>query len=79
MQDAFPQRPKGMHLLNLPAMLEGLLNMMMSFAKDKMKRRFHIHRKNDLSALHEAVGKEVLPEEFGGTNGRIQDHIGYNL
>ena len=27
-------------------------------------------------ALHEAVGKDVLPVEYGGTNGTIQDHIG---
>ena len=35
-----------------------------------------VHPKGDLSGLHEAVGTEVLPEELGGTNGKIQDHIG---
>ena len=49
---------------------------MNSFAKEKMRERMHVHPKGDLTALHEAVGKEVLPEELGGTNGKIQDHIG---
>jgi hypothetical protein len=75
-QEAYPQRPKGMHFLNLPSIMEGIFGIMKSFSKDKMKERLFVHKKGDLSALHEAVGTEVLPEEFGGTNGTIEDHIG---
>jgi len=38
-QDGFPQRPKGMHFLNMPAVLESIYMLMRSFAKDKMKER----------------------------------------
>lgn len=75
-QDAYPQRPQGMHFLNLPTIMEGIFNIMKSFAKDKMKERLVVHKKGDLTALHEAVGTDILPEELGGTNGTIQDHIG---
>ena len=49
---------------------------MKSFAKEKMKDRLYVHPKGDLTALHEAVGKDVLPVEYGGTNGTLQEHIG---
>jgi hypothetical protein len=36
-----------------------------------------VHPKSDdWSSLIEAVGTDVLPVEYGGTNGTIQDHIG---
>ena len=62
--------------MNMPALMEGVIKFVTSFAKDKMKTRMHVHSKGDWSKLHEEVGKDVLPEEFGGTNGKLQDHIG---
>ena len=32
--------------------------------------------KGDYSQIIEDLGKDVLPEEYGGTNGKMQDHIG---
>lgn len=75
-KDAYPQRPKGMHFLNMPGLMEGIFSMMKSFSKEKMRDRLIVHPKGDLSMLHEAVGTEILPKEFGGTNGTLQDHIG---
>jgi len=74
-QDAFPQRPKGMHFLNMPGVMESIFGIMSSFAKDKMKDRLHVHKRGDLSQLIEMVGTDVLPKEYGGTNGTIQDHV----
>ena len=49
----------------------------MSFSNEKMKERTKFCSKNDdLSSLHETVGKDVLPEEYGGTNGKMKTHIG---
>ena len=46
---------------------------------EKMKDRMIVHLKhNDWSTLIEAVGADVLPLEYGGTNGKVQDHIGKN-
>ena len=38
-QDAYPQRPKGMHFMDMPAIMEGIFNIMQSFANAKMKER----------------------------------------
>lgn len=75
-QDAYPSSPKAMHFLNMPAFMKNIFEVMSSFAKDKMRKRFVVHPKGDFSKLHEDVGLEILPAEFGGTNGAIQDHIG---
>ena len=57
--------------------MESIFAMMQSFTKEKMKKRMHVHPKGaDFATLHEVIGKEVLPVEYGGTNGKLQDHIG---
>ncbi len=76
LQDAYPSRPQGMHFLNMPSAMEAIFSLMKGFAKDKMRSRIQVHSKHDFKQLHEALGKEVLPSEFGGTNGSMQDHIG---
>ncbi len=49
----------------------------MSFASEKMRERTKFYSKEaDMSFLHEAVGKDVLPEEYGGTNGTMKMHTG---
>ena len=49
----------------------------MSFANEKMKERTKFYSKErDLAYLQELVGKDVLPEEYGGTNGTMKMHIG---
>lgn len=45
-----------------------------SLLNDKMKERFNVHSTGDFSILHDSVGKDVLPEEYGGTNGTLKDH-----
>ncbi len=38
-QDAYPQRPKAIHFMNMPSFIDMAFNLMKSFAKDKMKER----------------------------------------
>ena len=72
-QDAYPIRPKAMHMMNLPSIMETVLNLFRSFMNDKMKARTQI---GDFANLQADTGTDVLPEELGGTNGNLQDHIG---
>ena len=44
--------------------------------KDKMRQRVQVHKKGDLSKLQSILGKDVLPIEYGGTNGSIDDLAG---
>ena len=60
----------------MPSFVESIFNLIKSFAKDKMKERFHVHQAGELEAIQEDIGKDVLPEEYGGNNGTIQDHLG---
>ena len=59
----------------MPAFVDNMFALMKSFMKPKMRERIQLHGK-ELESLHEAVGTEVLPKEYGGTNGTIQEHIG---
>lgn len=74
-QEAYPANPKGMFFLGMPGFMESIFNVMMSFSKEKFKRRVQLVGKGDFAKLHDEVGVEVLPKEYGGTNGSIQDHL----
>jgi len=73
-QEAYPTSPKAFHVLNMPGVMESIHNMMQSFQKKKMRERQHIHPKGDLTKLHEELGTDILPKEYGGTNGTLEDH-----
>ncbi|KAG7164345.1 Alpha-tocopherol transfer protein-like [Homarus americanus] len=71
-QEGYPMRPKGLNYINTPAAFDTVFNIFKTFMKEKMKRRTHFHG-SDLDSLHKEVPKEVLPVEYGGTNGTIED------
>ena len=76
-QDAYPTNPKEAHLINLHPLIEGVCRLCMTFSNDKMRERTKFYSKTaDLSAVCNAVGKDILPEEYGGTNGTMKKHIG---
>ena len=76
-QDAYPVRPKAMHIMNVPGIFENVVSVFRGLLNDKMKERFNVHTGGgDFSILHEAVGTDILPEEYGGSNGTLQDHTG---
>ena len=75
-QEAYPSNPKAMYFLGMPSFMESIFNVMMSFSKEKFKQRVQLVGKDNLAKLHEELGTEILPVEYGGTNGSIQDHLG---
>ena len=76
LQEAYPANPKAVYCLGLPSFLTIIFNFMMSFSKDKFKERTQLVAKNDFAKLHEELGTEILPKEYGGTNRSVQDHLG---
>eukprot|EP00090_Calanus_glacialis_P029305 TRINITY_DN47040_c0_g1_i1.p1 TRINITY_DN47040_c0_g1~~TRINITY_DN47040_c0_g1_i1.p1 ORF type:complete len:319 (+),score=84.77 TRINITY_DN47040_c0_g1_i1:28-957(+) len=72
-QEAYPARPKAMHFLNFPPVVQGVFTMMQGFLNEKMKKRNQVHQKGDYTKLLEDVGAEVLPEEYGGSNGSVEE------
>jgi len=68
MQDAYPRRPKALHFINMPSVMESVFKMAQGFQKEKMRARNHVHPVGDYSKMQEELGLEVLPTEYGGTN-----------
>jgi len=74
-QEAYPANPKAMYFLGMPSFMTSIFNVMMSFSKEKFKQRIQLVGKDDFAKLHEELGIEILPKEYGGTNGSVQDHL----
>merc|ERR1712013_298425 len=72
-EEAYPARPKAMHFLNFPPVMQGVFTMMQGFLTEKMRKRNQVHQKGDYVKLYEEIGKDVLPEEYGGSNGSVKD------
>ena len=75
-QDAYPIRPRAMHMLNLPSLAEAAVNLLRSCLNEKMKNRIQV---GSLANFVADTGEEVLPKELGGTNGKLQDHIDHTF
>jgi hypothetical protein len=58
-QDAYPARPKALHFVNMPAVMESVFRMVQSFQKEKMRERNHVHPRGDMTAVVADLGREV--------------------
>lgn len=63
---AYPQRVKGIHVINSSPVTIAFVNFNKMFLKEKTKNRIHVHGKGSTTLL-DHINKEVLPEEYGGT------------
>ncbi|CAK1603323.1 unnamed protein product [Parnassius mnemosyne] len=73
-QDASPVRMKGAHYVNTPTFFETIFNFMKNFLNEKNKKRLYVHN-TDFESLYKFVPKEILPAEYGGNGGSIQELI----
>ncbi|KAF2349281.1 CRAL-TRIO lipid binding domain, partial [Trinorchestia longiramus] len=71
-QDGYPMRPKALHYINTPQSFDTVFNIFKSFMKEKMRKRVLVHG-SDLSSLHQYIPPSMLPKEYGGTNGTVDD------
>lgn len=77
-QDCYPVRTRSMEFINAPVYVNVVLNIFRKFMNDKLKKRVHVHSKS-LVALHKVVSPSILPEEYGGTCGTLQELKDYWL
>ena len=66
LQESFPVRLKGVHLIQQHWYVNILLSVVRPFMKEKMKNRIYSHG-NNFANLHRYVDARNLPMEFGGT------------
>jgi len=72
-ENAWPLKPKADHILNMPSLMENIHNVIQGLQKQKMRDRTHVHKIGDYTKLQEDVGLEILPAEYGGTNGTVEE------
>ncbi|KAH8336972.1 hypothetical protein KR059_009709, partial [Drosophila kikkawai] len=72
-EKAQPTRLKGVHLINCPKEGVALLNLAKSLMPSKLQQRVSFHVYKNLEQLSQVIPIEYLPEEYGGSNGRIAD------
>ena len=65
LQESFPMRFKGFHLLHQPWYLSMIMAFVKPFLSQKHRDRIHTHGSN-YNSLHEHVDPPALPENFGG-------------
>ena len=71
-------RPKQLEFVNAPVYVNVLLNVFKSFMSKKLRGRVRVHF-GGLETLREEMGEGILPAEYGGTGGPIQDRIDFWL
>ncbi|XP_058983601.1 alpha-tocopherol transfer protein-like [Musca domestica] len=74
-EDATPLRQRAVHVINAPASLEKLFNMIKTFLPVKQQERLFIHGTNWQEPLFKNVPQKYLPKELGGENGSINELI----
>ncbi|XP_055598366.1 retinol-binding protein pinta-like [Uranotaenia lowii] len=72
-QEASPLRQKGFHYVNVPNGFEAVFNVFRSFMNEKSKSRLYVH--SNLESLYKYVPRKLLPTEYGGDAGSIEDII----
>lgn len=70
LQDGFPIRIKAVNIINEPRIFKGIFAIIKPFLKEKMAERFVLHG-SDLPSLHRVIPRSVLPQEYGGVDGRL--------
>lgn len=73
-QEAYPIRQKGMHFINPMPGFESLFKIFHGFLSEKIKKRTFVH--GSLEDLHKHIPKALLPTEYGGDAGPVQQIIG---
>ncbi|CAG9770886.1 unnamed protein product [Ceutorhynchus assimilis] len=70
-QEAYPVKLKEVHVVNVSPLVDTIVQFVKPFLKEKIRNRIHLHSSFD--TLHEMVPKDILPEEYGGSAGKLQD------
>lgn len=73
-QEAYPVKLKEVHVVNASPIVDTIIQWVKPFLKEKIRNRIHVH--TNLESLYKFVSKDILPEEYGGTAGKIDQFNG---
>ncbi|XP_036339651.1 alpha-tocopherol transfer protein-like [Rhagoletis pomonella] len=72
LQEALPVHLKAIHIINCPPYLDKVVSIMKPFISSEVFKLIRFHTVS-LDSLYEHVPRSILPEEYGGTGGKIAD------
>ncbi|CAG9559147.1 unnamed protein product [Danaus chrysippus] len=70
-QEAYPVKLKEVHIINTSPTVERFVTFVKPFLKEKIRKRIFIHK--DLKDLYKYVPQEMLPKEYGGQCGTMDE------
>lgn len=68
-QEAYPVKVKEVHIINVSAIVDTIMNLVRPFVKEKIRNRIQFH--SNLESLYKHVPKAMLPNEYGGSAGTM--------
>ncbi|KYN22850.1 Alpha-tocopherol transfer protein-like protein [Trachymyrmex cornetzi] len=69
--EAYPVKLKEVHVINISPLVDTILNFVKPFLKEKIRNRIFMH--SDIKTLYDYIPREILPAEYGGDAGPIQN------
>ncbi|KAL4717361.1 hypothetical protein ACJJTC_017248 [Scirpophaga incertulas] len=73
-QEAIPVRLKEIHIVNAPTFINKLFSFIKPFLRKEITKMIHVHACNS-DTLYDHFDKNDLPEDYGGTRGKMADHM----
>ncbi|VVC39731.1 Cellular retinaldehyde binding/alpha-tocopherol transport,CRAL/TRIO, N-terminal domain,CRAL-TRIO lipid [Cinara cedri] len=70
--NSFPLRVKSVHYVNPPKFVSRLVTFFKMFLPNKLKDRMFVHE--TLEELYQFIPRDVLPDIYGGTAGKIEQY-----
>lgn len=71
-QEAHPVQVKQIHILNCTPIMDRIMGFMRPFMKTEVAKMINFHPPG-LEKLHQFIPKDILPQEYGGNAGPIEE------
>lgn len=75
-QSCYPLRIQSISMINAPEYIDIIAKIFRSFMTEKMKNRFHVYTQRTMLNYLKDIPIKILPVEYGGTDGTLQEFIG---
>ncbi|XP_011704763.1 PREDICTED: alpha-tocopherol transfer protein-like [Wasmannia auropunctata] len=76
LQSCFPIRMGSLNYCNTPPIVNGIIKIARACMTEKLKKRFHVYP-HMLRSCFKDIPSDILPIEYGGTDGTIQELTDY--
>lgn len=72
----YPMRFQSITMFNAPTFFDVTVRILKSFMTEKMKNRIHVYSHRTMENCFKDIPTNILPIEYGGTDGTIQELTG---